>query len=56
MKTVFESCTPRTEALKGELREEIFAARLKDVIEGNADDVYQKPAIFFDNTYLPPKG
>ncbi|MBN1979066.1 MAG: ATP-binding protein, partial [Anaerolineae bacterium] len=55
MKTVFESCTPRPEVLKGELREEIFAARLKDVIEGNADDVYQKPAIFFDNTY-PTEG
>jgi hypothetical protein len=55
MKTVFESCTPRPEVLKGRLREEIFAARLKDVIDGNADDVYQDPAIFFDNTY-PTEG
>lgn len=37
--------------LTGELREEIFAARLRDVIEGRADDVYQKPAVFFENTY-----
>jgi hypothetical protein len=44
MKTIFDSCEPRTEVLKGELREEIFAARLKDVIEGKADPVYQEPA------------
>jgi hypothetical protein len=55
MKTIFESCTPRPEVLKGELREEIFAARLKDVIDGKADAVYQDPAIFFDNTY-PTEG
>lgn len=51
MKTIFESCHPRPEVLKGELREDIFAARLKDVIDGHADPVYQEPAIFFDNTY-----
>ncbi len=51
MKTIFHTCQPRPEVLKGELREEIFAARLKDVIEGQADPVYQDPAIFFDNTY-----
>lgn len=55
MKTIFDSCEPRTEVLKGELREEIFAARLKDVIEGRADPVYQEPATFFDNTY-PTEG
>ncbi len=55
MKTIFDSCEPRTEVLKGELREEIFAARLKDVIEDKADPVYQDPATFFDNTY-PTEG
>jgi hypothetical protein len=55
MKTVFESCTPRLEVLEGELREEIFAARLKDVIEGSADAVYRDPTVFFDNTY-PTEG
>ena len=55
MKTIFDTCEPRSEVLGGELREEIFAARLKDVIEGNADDVYWDPAIFFDNTY-PTEG
>ena len=46
MKTIFGSCEPRPEVLKGELREEIFAARLRDVIEGKADPIYQDPAIF----------
>lgn len=55
MKTIFDSCEPRSEVLKGELREEIFAARLRDVIIGKADPVYQDPAIFFDNTY-PTEG
>lgn len=55
MQTIFESCQPRSEVLKGELREDIFAARLKDVIEGKADPVYQDPAFFFENTY-PTEG
>ncbi len=55
MKPIFDSCEPRPEVLKGELREEIFAARLRDVIEGTADPVYQDPAIFFENTY-PTEG
>ena len=55
MQTIFDNCKPRPEVLKGELREEIFAARLKDVIEGKADPVYQDPMTFFDNTY-PTEG
>lgn len=51
MKTVFDTCVPRSEVLKGELRDEMFAARLKDVIEGTADDIYGKPRRFFENTY-----
>jgi len=51
MKTIFDNCEPRPEVLRGELRDEIFAARLRDVIEGKAEPVYQDPAIFFDNTY-----
>ena len=51
MRTIFESCEPRPEVLSGELKEEIFAARLKDVIDGKAEDVYQKPDVFFDNSY-----
>jgi predicted AAA+ superfamily ATPase len=51
MKEIFETCEPRAEVLEGELREELFAARLKDVIDGKADPVYQDPELFFDNTY-----
>jgi hypothetical protein len=55
LRTVFAACEPRPEVLTGELREEIFAARLRDVIEGRADHVYQDPATFFENTY-PTQG
>ena len=55
MKTIFEACIPREEVLKGELREDIFAARLKDVVEGTADLIYQDSEIFFENTY-PTEG
>ncbi|MCL4299782.1 MAG: DUF499 domain-containing protein [Anaerolineae bacterium] len=55
MQTIFQNCEPRPEVLKGELREDIFAARLKDVIDGQADPVYQDPATFFENTY-PTEG
>jgi hypothetical protein len=37
MKTIFESSKPRPEVLLGELSEDIFAARLRDVVEGNAE-------------------
>jgi hypothetical protein len=47
MKPIFETCEPRPEVLKGELRDDIFAARLGDVIESRAEDVYGKPSIFF---------
>ena len=43
MKTVFELATPRDEVLQGELSEDMFAARLKDVMDGTADAVYQDP-------------
>jgi predicted AAA+ superfamily ATPase len=51
MRTIFEACQPRPEVLAGELSEEIFAARLRDVVEGRADPVYQDPEVFFENTY-----
>ncbi|OQA44952.1 MAG: hypothetical protein BWY52_01458 [Chloroflexi bacterium ADurb.Bin325] len=51
MKTIFETCEPRSEVLHGELREDIFAARLRDVIDDKADRVYGDPQIFFENTY-----
>ncbi len=55
MYSLYETCRPRAEVLHGELREELFAARLKDVLEGKADPVYQDPERFFENTY-PTEG
>lgn len=55
MKSIFDSCTPRDEVLSGELKEDIFAARLKDVVQGTAEDVYQQPELFFRNTF-PTEG
>jgi predicted AAA+ superfamily ATPase len=51
MKTIFELCQPRDEVLKGSLSEDIFAARLKDVIDKQGDAVYQDPRLFFENTF-----
>lgn len=51
MKTIFDLTQPRDEVLQGELSEELFAARLKDVMDGTADPVYSDPTQFFNNTY-----
>ena len=51
MQTIFELCQPRDEVLQGELSEDIFAARLKDVMDGKADPIYGDPPTFFENTY-----
>ncbi len=51
MQSIFDLCTPREEVLKGELREDIFAARLKDVMDKTADPVYGDARTFFENTY-----
>lgn len=51
MKTIFDACLPRDEVLSGDLRDEMFAARLKDVIDGRADAIYQDPVRYFENTY-----
>ena len=55
MQSIFDLCMPRDEVLKGDLREDIFAARLKDVMDGTADPVYGDAKTFFDNTY-PTEG
>jgi len=51
MKTIFDSCQPRDEVLKGELKDDIFRASLNDVHTGEAEDVYKNPKTFFDHTY-----
>lgn len=51
LRPIFETCTPRDEVLKGHLSEDMFAARLKDVMNGRADPIYQDASRFFVNTY-----
>jgi len=51
MKPVIECCKPRTEVLKGELQDAIFAADFGHVIENAAPKVYQDPETFFRNTH-----
>ncbi|MCD6328571.1 ATP-binding protein [bacterium] len=51
MHTVFDCCEPRDEVLRGELKDEIFAARLADVVSGKAEDVYGDATQYFENTY-----
>ncbi len=41
MLPIFQTCAPRNELLFGELREEIFAARLRNVIEVSTEEIYQ---------------
>ena len=55
MTTVFDACVPRDEVLSGEHSGDMFAERLKDVIDGTADPVYQHSRRFFDNAY-PTEG
>ena len=52
MRTVFDTCQPRDEVLRGELREQQFAASLTRVVRGDADAVYGAAAVFFKNTYV----
>lgn len=52
---MFETCIPRDEILSGELSLDLFAAKLKLVVDGNAPKVYQDPEAFFANTF-PTEG
>ena len=47
-----ETCVPRDEVLSGELREEMFAANLSEVVREEGHDIYRDPDLFFANTYL----
>lgn len=53
--SVFETCNPRAEILSGELTLDLFAAKLRLVVEGNAPNVYQNADLFFTNTF-PTEG
>lgn len=49
--SILDTCTLRAEILSGELSLDLFAAKLKLVVDGKAPPVYQDPEIFFANTF-----
>lgn len=49
--SIFDTCIPRDEILAGELSLDLFAAKLRLVVEGKAPKVYQDPQTFFANTF-----
>jgi hypothetical protein len=51
LSSVLNTCTPRDEILSGELSLDLFAAKLKLVVDGNAPRIYQQPDLFFANTF-----
>jgi len=51
LESIFKTCIPRDEVLGGKLSEDVFAAKLKQVVDGNAPLVYQDPNTFFNNTF-----
>ena len=36
LESIFKTCVPRDEVLGGNLSEDVFAAKLKQVVDGNA--------------------
>lgn len=48
---VFDNCEPRDEILAGDLSRDIFAAKLRLVVERSAPPIYQDPVVFFTNTF-----
>ena len=53
--TIFETCWPRPDVLKGAIAEADFAADLAQVIAGRGPQEYLDPVRFFANTY-PTRG
>jgi predicted AAA+ superfamily ATPase len=49
--TIFTTCIPRSEISTGELSLDLFAAKLRLVVEGKALQVYQDANAFFSNTF-----
>ncbi|WP_204106067.1 MULTISPECIES: DUF499 domain-containing protein [Spirulina sp. CCY15215] len=49
--SILTTCIPRAEIQTGELAEEIFAAKIRPVVEGTAPRVYQDAEVFFANTF-----
>ena len=48
---VYQTCQPRPELLQGTLAEDLFAAKIRPVVQGKAPEVYQNADRFFANTF-----
>ena len=48
---IFNTCTPRSDVVEGELAEEKFAADLGQVVYGSDDSIYGSAREFFGKTY-----
>ena len=53
--TIFETCRPREDILRGAVADADFAADLASVVSGSGSPAYVDPARFFANTY-PTRG
>jgi hypothetical protein len=51
LSSIIKTCNPRAEILSGELNFDLFAAKLRLVVEGKAPKVYQDASLFFANTF-----
>jgi hypothetical protein len=51
LQSVHKTCIPRPEILAGDLALDLFAAKLRPVVERKAPQIYQQPATFFANTF-----
>lgn len=49
--SVFNTCVPRDEIRSGDLSLDLFAAKLRLVVDGKAPQVYQQPEVFLANTF-----
>ncbi|MEA5420775.1 hypothetical protein VB712_16200 [Spirulina sp. CCNP1310] len=52
--SIFDYCQPRPEIQAGELTSEIFAAKIRPVVEGNAPPAYQQPTALTTISTNPP--
>ena len=55
IRTIFDTCRPRSDVLQGTVAEADFAADLAQVVTGGGSAEYVDPARFFANTY-PTRG
>ncbi|NET10937.1 MAG: ATP-binding protein, partial [Symploca sp. SIO2B6] len=51
LSSIFDTCNPRPKILSGDLSLDLFAAKLRLVVEGKAPQVYQSPEMFLQNTF-----